>query len=169
MGKSFNESYIPTFGADISIKKHTIIDNGQEHLMKLTIWDLAGQPTFSNVRFHYYQGTHGILVVYDITNEKSFHNIINWMDEVGKHLKFGRIPIILLGNKTDLRTSGKGVVTTEEGRKLAEKLSDYTNSSWIVPFFETSALEGDMIEKAFDQLSFLLLRLQSDVGGNLPK
>lgn len=76
-------NFISTF-AGIDFKIKTIELRGKK--IKLQIWDTAGQERFHTITTSYYRGAMGIMLVYDITNEKSFDNIVKWLrniDEVG--------------------------------------------------------------------------------------
>jgi len=85
----------------------------------------------------------GILLVYDVTDERSFHNIRTWHSNIEQHASEG-VNKILVGNKSDWNE--KRIVTEEQGRQLAEELS--------VKFMETSAKVNDNVEEAF----FILAR-----------
>ena len=64
----------------------TITVNG--NIVKLQIWDTAGQEQFRTITSTYYRGAHGILMVYDITNQKSYDDIKEfWLKEV-EHILF---------------------------------------------------------------------------------
>uniref|UniRef100_A0A3B4ANN7 small monomeric GTPase n=1 Tax=Periophthalmus magnuspinnatus TaxID=409849 RepID=A0A3B4ANN7_9GOBI len=80
---AFNSTFISTIGIDFKIR--TIELDGKK--IKLQIWDTAGQERFRTITTAYYRGAMGIMLVYDITNEKSFENIKNWIrniEEVAK-------------------------------------------------------------------------------------
>jgi len=85
----------------------------------------------------------GILLVYDVTDERSFNNVRTWHANVEQHASEG-VNKILIGNKSDW--SEKRVVTEDMGRQLAEELG--------VKFMETSAKDNDHVEEAF----FILAR-----------
>lgn len=75
---TFSGSFITTIGVDFKIRTVTI--NGQR--IKLQIWDTAGQERFRTITSTYYRGTHGVIVVYDVTNGESFANVKRWLHEI---------------------------------------------------------------------------------------
>uniref|UniRef100_A0A8C7EH73 small monomeric GTPase n=1 Tax=Nothoprocta perdicaria TaxID=30464 RepID=A0A8C7EH73_NOTPE len=82
---AFNTTFISTIGIDFKIK--TVELQGKK--IKLQIWDTAGQERFHTITTSYYRGAMGIMLVYDITNAKSFENISKWLrniDEVSRAL-----------------------------------------------------------------------------------
>ena len=109
---------------------------------KIQIWDTAGQERYRAITSSYFKGSDGCFIVYDITNEISFDNIEKWYEliqnETGKD-----IPVIIIGNKCDLENERK--VPIEKGKEKAKNLN--------CPFFETSALQGINIDKAFEDLA----------------
>ncbi|MHA1300330.1 MAG: Rab family GTPase [Candidatus Helarchaeota archaeon] len=134
----FDKDYKATLGFDISIKK--ITEASSEY--SLAIWDIAGQEQFTKLRNTYLEGAQGALLVYDITEPKTFENIKNWVNML--HEIAGEVPIILVGNKIDLINEKK--ITTEQGEKLAQDLNAYK-------FFETSAKTGDRVQEIFKGIS----------------
>ncbi|MHA2272547.1 MAG: GTP-binding protein [Candidatus Hodarchaeales archaeon] len=152
LGKEFMGTYTMTIGADFASKLITI--NGQE--LKFQIWDLAGQPRFKAVREAYYRGAVGALLVYDVVRPPSFEATPTWIMEAWKNNGKGRIPIVILGNKIDLRPSQPEVlqIRTEQGQALAEELSEITQPHGFgIDFLETSALTGENVENAFRSLA----------------
>merc|ERR1712217_610616 len=71
---TYSESYISTIGVDFKIR--TIEHDGKT--IKLQIWDTAGQERFRTITSSYYRGAHGIIVVYDVTDQESFNNVKTW-------------------------------------------------------------------------------------------
>ena len=82
-------------------------------------------------------GSHGILVVYDVTNKTSFDNAKGWLTDLDQYAREG-VHKMLVGNKSD---HGQRKVTQAMGEKLASQLG--------IPFFETSAKSGKMVDRAF--------------------
>lgn len=81
----------------------------------------------------------GILLVYDVSDENSFHNIRNWMKNIEQHAS-NNVLKVLVGNKSDLDDS-KRAVPYSRGKALADE--------YKIPFFETSAKNGSHVEEVF--------------------
>lgn len=132
---SFNPNFITTIGIDYKIKE-VVIDGAK---YKLLIWDTAGQERFRTITTSYFRGCQGILLVYDITQHKTFANVRNWMDQINTVNDGQDVCKILLGNKCDM--SEEREVSTEEAEKLAEEFK--------IPFMETSAMDNINVKDAF--------------------
>uniref|UniRef100_A0A671UH05 small monomeric GTPase n=1 Tax=Sparus aurata TaxID=8175 RepID=A0A671UH05_SPAAU len=131
---SFNTTFISTIGIDFKIR--TIELDGKR--VKLQIWDTAGQERFRTITTAYYRGAMGIMLVYDISNEKSFENIKNWIRNIEEHAS-SDVEKMILGNKCDM--TDRRQVSKDRGEKLA---IDYG-----VKFLETSAKSSLNVEEAF--------------------
>ena len=115
----------------------------------MQIWDTAGQERFKNIQASYYKGANGILVVYDITNKESFENLSSWLIEIEKNGN-KNVYKFLIGNKCDMEPRN---VTEDQGKKMAEELK--------ISYFETSALNGQGIKEAFEQLTRDIIKIVS--------
>mmetsp|Transcript_22271 Transcript_22271/g.37779 ORF Transcript_22271/g.37779 Transcript_22271/m.37779 type:complete len:213 (+) Transcript_22271:172-810(+) len=135
---SFTPSFITTIGIDFKIR--TIELEGKR--IKLQIWDTAGQERFRTITTAYYRGAMGILLVYDVTDEKSFSNIRNWIRNIEQHAT-ENVNKMLIGNKCDM--VDKRVVEADRGKALAD---EYT-----IKFMETSAKSSINVEEAFITLA----------------
>ncbi|KAK7832748.1 hypothetical protein U0070_026944 [Myodes glareolus] len=122
------------FCSRIDFKIRTIELDGKK--IKLQIWDTAGQERFRTITTAYYRGAMGIMLVYDITNEKSFDNIKNWIRNIEEHAS-SDVERMILGNKCDM--NDKRQVSKERGEKLA---IDYG-----IKFLETSAKSSTNVEE----------------------
>lgn len=135
---SFTQSFITTIGIDFKIR--TIELDGKR--IKLQIWDTAGQERFRTITTAYYRGAMGILLVYDVTDDKSFGNIRNWIRNIEQHATES-VNKMLIGNKCDM--VDKKVVDTADGQKLADEYG--------IKFMETSAKNSINVDKAFITLA----------------
>ncbi|XP_039247962.1 ras-related protein ORAB-1 [Styela clava] len=131
---TYTESYISTIGVDFKIR--TIELDGKT--IKLQIWDTAGQERFRTITSSYYRGAHGIIVVYDVTDQESFTNVKQWLQEIDRYAS-ENVNKLLVGNKCDLTT--KKVVDYTTAKEYADSLK--------VPFLETSAKNATNVEQAF--------------------
>ncbi|KAE8711854.1 Detected protein of confused Function [Hibiscus syriacus] len=131
---SYLESYISTIGVDFKIR--TVEQDGKT--LKLQIWDTAGQERFRTITSSYYRGAHGIIIVYDVTDQASFHNVKQWLNEINRYAS-GNVNKLLVGNKCDL--TAKKAVPYETAKAFADELG--------IPFMETSAKNATNVEQAF--------------------
>jgi small GTP-binding protein len=109
---TFSDSYKMTIGTSFAVRT---VDFGNL-VVKLQIWDLAGQPHFGSVRPLFYQGSTGVMYVFSVTDRASFDHLAGWMIEVQKTA--GPLTGILLGNKADL--ADQRVVSFEEAQGFAQ-------------------------------------------------
>jgi len=105
---AWTPSFITTIGIDFKIR--TIELDGKR--IKLQIWDTAGQERFRTITTAYYRGAMGILLVYDVTDERSFHNIRTWHANIEQHASDGVNKILIgtnrIGAKRKLLLKTKG-------------------------------------------------------------
>lgn len=135
---SYLESYISTIGVDFKIR--TVEQDAKT--IKLQIWDTAGQERFRTITSSYYRGAHGIIVVYDVTDQESFNNVKQWLNEIDRYATES-VNKLLVGNKCDL--TDQRVVSYEAGKVLADEVG--------IPFLETSAKDSTNVEQAFMKMT----------------
>uniref|UniRef100_A0A8D2E0F1 RAS and EF-hand domain containing n=1 Tax=Sciurus vulgaris TaxID=55149 RepID=A0A8D2E0F1_SCIVU len=128
-----------TLGVDFQMK--TLIVDGEQTVLQL--WDTAGQERFRSIAKSYFRKADGVLLLYDVTCEKSFLNVREWVDMIEDATQEA-VPIMLVGNKADLRDSA-----ASEGQKcvpgyFGEKLA----MTYGALFCETSAKDGSNIVEA---------------------
>lgn len=134
---SYNTSYLATIGVDFRVR--TFEQDGQ--IVKLQIWDTAGQDRFRSITASYYRGAHCVLLVYDCTDRESFEAIPQWLRELRAAGASESVVVVLVANKTDRTAETGRVVTPEEGRDLAE----YND----ILYTETSAQSAKGVQEAF--------------------
>ncbi len=134
INQEFEQNHLTTIGVGES-KKEIEIENTN---LKLEIWDTAGQEQYRATNKIFMKGAKIALLVYDITNEKSFEQINYWHETVKKMNKENVI-FCLVGNKNDLYE--KRVISEEKGKKFAQEKK--------MLFFESSAMDYESIETIF--------------------
>ena len=147
----FVENYITTIGLDYKLKS-VKLDSGKT--IKVQLWDTAGQDKYRTIAKNYFKGSHGILLLYDITKQSSFNNIREWIQDIREEVSPKAI-IFLIGNKIDLADQRK--ISKEKGIELAEE--------YKLPFFEASAKSGENVDEVFKAL----YKKISEVYGDLEK
>ncbi|KAG4303069.1 hypothetical protein PCANB_000665 [Pneumocystis canis] len=146
---TYTESYISTIGVDFKIR--TIELEGKT--VKLQIWDTAGQERFRTITSSYYRGAHGIIIVYDVTDQDTFNNVKQWLQEIDRHAS-ETVNKLLIGNKSDM--SDKRTVDYFCVKEFADGLG--------IPFLETSAKSSSNVEEAFLLMS---KNIKTRVGSSL--
>jgi len=148
---TFATQTLSTIGVDFRVRTVTV----DGVVVKLQIWDTAGQERFATIGEMYYRGSHGCVLVYDITNSQSFKNLPKWMHRIEN--KAEALEKIVVGCKCDLEE--KRQVSIESGQVAAIE----AGSRWI----ETSSKSGDNIDKMFQDLtSAILARKTSGMKGS---
>ena len=131
---SFLDLHMATIGLDYRLK--TLILEEQK-IVKIQLWDTAGQDKFRAITRNYYKGASGIILIFDVTNIKSYENIKKWINEIKDEIS-EKVSIVLIGNKIDNVQERK--ISKEQGEKLASEIG--------VKFFETSAKTGEGINES---------------------
>ncbi len=140
----FEEDITMTLGVDFHLK--AIEANGE--MVKLQIWDFAGEERFRFLFPSYIRGANGAVFMYDITNYGSLAHVDNWFEIVENEIDYD-LPIVFVGGKTDLIHLKE--VSTRKAMELA--LTKGANG-----FIECSSKNGENIHKIFDLLTKLILK-----------
>lgn len=147
---SFTESYLSTIGVDFRFRTVHV----QGKTIKLQIWDTAGQERFQSLGVAFYRGADACVLVYDITNQKSFEQLDSWRDEF--LIQAGprdpeNFPFVVLGNKVDKEN---------ERRVTTNKAKQWCKSKGVnpIPHYETSAKEAIYVEQAFQTIAIAALQ-----------
>ncbi|MFX0174340.1 MAG: Rab family GTPase [Candidatus Hodarchaeota archaeon] len=136
--QTFTHDYITTVGSNFLIKK---IQLDEESRMTMQLWDISGQDSFRNIRPQYYLHSHGGILTFDLTRNTTLQELEKWYMDFTK--KTGHIPLMMFGNKVDLRDQRE--VLVEDAQMLAHRFN--------ANYFETSALDGTGVEEAFTILA----------------
>ncbi|XP_031549304.1 ras-related protein Rab-30-like [Actinia tenebrosa] len=147
--RQFTKGYFPpnqgpTIGVDFTIKT-VEVDNEK---VKLQIWDTAGQERFRSITQSYYHNADGVIITYDITNEKSFESVPQWSDDANRYTS-KEVLMAIVGNKSDLANTSRKV-----NFKCAEELAQKENTVAL----ETSAKEANNVDLLFMSLATHLKR-----------
>lgn len=154
----FTHNYRATIGLNILTHSINFLDND----VKFSIWDIGAQKYFRRFRKTYYIGAQAAFIVFDLTVRESFDNIITWFEEIDQFLDTKELPLIVVGNKSDL--AEERVVDYQEGVEMTNKLSEKGLSN--VSYIETSALTGENIHDAFRLISYHYITKSKEIEEN---
>ena len=153
MGQKFSEEYEPSIGVDFFSK--TVRYNGR--LIKLQIWDSAGQEKFRSLIPNYIRGSAIIFLIFDVSQKITYEHLNEWLNFI-TNIENGGL-IIIVGNKIDLKDSRE--VNTEEAEKYCkDKKYEY---------FEVSAKNGTNIDNMLYTSLAGLPVFNTINGENVPK
>jgi DnaJ family protein C protein 27 len=134
----FIPKYIQTIGIDYGVKKVTVDGHAD---VRVNFWDLGGSGEYFEVRNEFYRDAQAAILVFDVTNTRSFAQLEQWVAEA---TKFGAkdLVIAVCANKVDL--GAKRVVAEADARRWA--------SAKGYSYWETSAVTGQNVSAMFEQL-----------------
>lgn len=132
--RKYRSDHSTTIGLDFGMKR-VELEGGIR--VKLHVWDCCGMETFLSVCVAYYRTASAVLLVYDVTDRRTFEHILWWCENVRKHSS-REASLVLVGNKADLSARQ---VSHHEGEALANSLP--------AAFFETSAKDFVNVDEAF--------------------
>ncbi|MFW9820035.1 MAG: Rab family GTPase [Candidatus Thorarchaeota archaeon] len=142
----FSFDYKFTIGVEINSK---IVEYGKGSFAQLTIWDIGGQERFRILRRNFYEGTYGALVVFDLSRPQTFSKMKEWVSDLNVKLE-RKVPIVILGNKSDLIPEIGKSLDQNEIYHFVEKLDCI--------YLETSAKTGQNIQEAFVRLTEMIVK-----------
>ena len=152
----FEEEYVTTMNSD-KIQKEVEISNGKK--IKIEIWDTIGQIGYRAVNKIFMKSTKIAIIVYDITNQKTFDVLKEFYDQVNDVNGKENVMFVVVGNKSDLYEDQ--VVTKEAGEEYAKSIEAL--------FFETSATDHECIENLFKDVIENYVKTKMPVVVNEPE
>lgn len=136
----FSQHYRATIGVDFALK---VINWDANTIIRLQLWDIAGQERFGNMTRVYYKEAVGAFIVFDATRTATFDAVLKWKLDLDHKVKLAdgtNLPCILLANKCDQRKEG---VANNPGL-----MDEYCRERGFLTWFETSAKENINIDEA---------------------
>ena len=142
--ENYNTSYLATVGIDFALKMISSLGK----FIKLQIWDTAGQERYKTITNNYYNGSDGILIVYDVNNRVSFDNVVNWIRNTEEKAKSSVVKV-LIGNKID-----------KNGREVEFNEASTLAAKHNMLFFETSTKHTKKVISIFNYVAEKILSLK---------
>jgi len=141
--QNFSEKYLTTVGVKIDTKLVNL--EAEDKVVKLILWDIAGNNSLTSATISYLRGAAGYLLIVDGTRLPTWHSAINLQQMVTDQL--GEKPFVVMLNKADL---------TEQWEVGDELVDEQTALGW--DFIKTSARTGMGVEESFTLLARKLLK-----------
>ncbi|KAG8224430.1 hypothetical protein J437_LFUL001380 [Ladona fulva] len=136
----FSQHYRATIGVDFALK---VINWDADTIIRLQLWDIAGQERFGNMTRVYYKEAVGAFIVFDVTRSATFESVVKWKVDLDSKVQLpdgSPIPCVLLANKCDQQK--EGIVNNPT------KMEEYCKEKGFAGWYETSAKENINIEEA---------------------
>ncbi|XP_028028376.1 ras-related protein Rab-44 isoform X7 [Bombyx mandarina] len=136
----FSQHYRATIGVDFALK---VLNWDSNTIIRLQLWDIAGQERFGNMTRVYYKEAVGAFIVFDVSRVATFDAVVKWKNDLDAKVQLpdgSAIPCILLANKCDQQK--EGIVNSPA------KMDEYCREKGFAGWFETSAKENINIEEA---------------------
>lgn len=140
----FSVHYRATIGVDFALK---VIKWDHDTLIRLQLWDIAGQERFGNMTRVYYKEAVGAFIVFDVTRASTFEAVQKWKNDLDNKVMLPNgspVPVVLLANKCD--QAKEGLVNN------ASQMDEYCSDKGFLGWFETSAKEDINISDAAQYL-----------------
>ena len=150
----------PTIGVEFATKNVSMKDGG---IVKAQLWDTAGQEKYRAITVAHYRKALGCLIVYDISNRKTFNNVKYWLQSLLDSAEQD-ICIMLVGNKVDLVETDPSCrqVTQEDARQLCAQYRD-------MKFVETSTVTNAKVQFAFQDLLQEIYSRRQNMPASFPR
>jgi len=146
----FSQHYRATIGVDFALK---VLNWDSNTIVRLQLWDIAGQERFGNMTRVYYKDALGAFIVFDVTRPSTFDAVIKWKQDLDAKVSLedgSPIPCVLLANKCDQTKEGK--VTN------VSVMDDFCKENHFSAWYETSAKENVHIDDAAKTLVSQILK-----------
>ncbi|MBN1328720.1 MAG: GTP-binding protein [Candidatus Heimdallarchaeota archaeon] len=124
-------------GYSVSFELPLQEDDSDASKMKGIIYDLRSQRYFPYLHSLFYHGAKGAIIVFDVTNKESYSSILKWRNIIWGHV--GNVPLLLCGNKSDLRQNNSEQATIKEIKELAKNLTEKRH--FPISYLEISAID----------------------------
>ncbi|XP_046643187.1 ras and EF-hand domain-containing protein homolog [Daphnia pulicaria] len=136
----FSQHYRATIGVDFALK---VVHWDQSTVIRLQLWDIAGQERFGNMTRVYYKEAVGAFIVFDVTRSSTFESVAKWKQDLDTKVQLpdgSPIPCVLLANKCDQPKEGIAASPA--------KMDEYCREKGFAGWFETSAKDNINIDDA---------------------
>ncbi|MBN3283476.1 RAB38 protein, partial [Polyodon spathula] len=151
----YSQNYRATIGVDFALK---VLNWDADTVVRLQLWDIAGQERFGNMTRVYYREAMGAFIVFDVSRLSTFDAVTKWKEDLDSKLTLSNgkpISAVLLANKCD---QGREMFTNN-----GIKMEQFCKDNGFVGWFETSAKDNVNIDEAANCLVKHIFANESDL------
>ncbi|MCK4443314.1 MAG: GTP-binding protein [Thermoplasmata archaeon] len=153
----FDDSYISTIGAKVTMKELTVPTAEEDASLTLTIWDVIGREGYHALHAKAFVGVDGAILVTDLTREETLGSLERyWIPSLFKVVE--KVPLVFACNKSDLK--GEHRYGPDDLNEIAERYSfgaEGVLPKWLKTSYSTSAKKGENVKKLFEGLGYMLV------------
>ena len=142
---TFDVESIATIGID---RKNKFLKKDNKKMLQ--IWDTAGQERFRSITKNCFKGADGIILMYDVSNKKSFFGIKKWISDIKEATNINEIGFIVVANKSDIAKE-----EWEVDEEMKQKLMETEN----IKIMEVSAKNNINIDESIVNLVDSMIKL----------
>lgn len=135
--KVFYDDTMSSIGVDFKLITLNLEIDGIEHIVKVQLWDTAGQDRFQAVTRQFYRGAHAAIVVFALDDLRSFERVDYWMTQLDE-----KCIVKLVGNKCD---------------KPHQTVSERAIKELNIDYIQTSAKSGENVKELFEDIARTVL------------
>jgi Ras-related protein Rab-11A len=140
IGRYINNSFKDNYQCTLQVELNTkMIDIDLDTIVKMNIWDTAGQEKYRHLTSQYYRSCQGAIIAFDLTRKDSFDGLQKWIDDLENYNT--NIPILIVGNKSDL-------IKDREVNK--DDIEKFVKNKYM--YYDVSAKNGTNVSLAFDKI-----------------
>lgn len=157
--KLINENFIDYYMATIGVDYDRLVFNKDNNEHEIILWDTSGQDRFNFLLDAYFKTVNGALILYDVTDKQSFTQATKWVEELRIRKKNYNIPILLIGNKTDIKDP---IITTKDLEKVSKQLNIKILEISLKNDINVDKILNDIVDDYIEKIESNLLDLKDN-------
>lgn len=157
--KLTNENFIDYYMATIGVDYDRLVFKKDNNEHEIILWDTSGQDRFNFLLDAYFKTVNGALILYDVTDKQSFTQATKWVEELRIRKKNDNIPILLIGNKTDIKDP---IITTKDLEKVSKQLNVKILEISLKNNINVDKILNDIVDDYIQKINSNLLNLKDN-------
>ncbi len=135
----------------------------KEQEYSIELYDLPAGELSSRRSTKWYYGTSGAIILFDITRVQTFRHVNYWIDELINYNGYGKLPIVLVGNKTDLKGNAQRVINSIDPKQFIFRLNRTSNRESIKSIYMECSAKNDNVTRVINEMLKLIVKHEEKV------